>query len=34
MLAGKYLIDQRMKVRQPKPTRPAVLQRGQSLADE
>lgn len=34
MLAGKYLIDQRMKARQPKPTRPVVLQQGQPLADE
>ncbi|MFT4463934.1 MAG: electron transport complex subunit E [Sodalis sp. (in: enterobacteria)] len=34
MLAGKYLIDQRMKARQPKATRPVVLQQGQPLADE
>ncbi|AHF74135.1 Electron transport complex protein RnfE [Candidatus Sodalis pierantonius str. SOPE] len=34
MLAGKYLIDQRMKARQPKPTRPVVLQQGQPLSDE
>lgn len=34
MLAGKYLIDQRMKARQPKPIRPVVLQQGQPLADE
>lgn len=34
MLAGKYLIDQRMKARQPKVTRPVVLQQGQPLADE
>lgn len=34
MLAGKYVIDQRMKARQPKPTRTVVLQQGQPLADE
>ncbi|MGL9773470.1 MAG: electron transport complex subunit E [Sodalis sp. (in: enterobacteria)] len=34
MLAGKYLIDQRTKVRQPKAARPVVLQQGQPLADE
>lgn len=34
MLAGKYLIDQRMKARQPKAARPVVLQQGQPLADE
>ncbi|AHF77079.1 SoxR-reducing system protein [Sodalis praecaptivus] len=34
MLAGKYLIDQRIKARQPKPIRPVVLQQGQPLADE
>ncbi|MBT9433144.1 electron transport complex subunit E [Candidatus Sodalis endolongispinus] len=34
MLAGKYLIDQRMKARQPKAARPIVLQQGQPLADE
>ncbi|WP_406704327.1 electron transport complex subunit E [Sodalis sp.] len=34
MLAGKYVIDQRMEARQPKPTRPVVLQQGQPLADE
>ncbi|BAE74725.1 Electron transport complex protein RnfE [Sodalis glossinidius str. 'morsitans'] len=34
MLVGKYLIDQRMKARQPKAARPVVLQQGQPLADE